>query len=208
MRPHERYATIGLVLFTLGACGEGPAEPSADPQDPEFEGVDFGIPEGTAGAHSAAGEPADVDSLLDREFAIAMPDSLGGLVIVSYDEDTRNVFILQVRSADPSDYACGTITSAMPCHGRYLEGVRDEDGGIQVDGRLALTTGDVTLDEVGPERLTGSFAGLLERTDGSGTDAIEIEDGRIDVDYRTDPLMGESLTCLIQLMVDGTSCEA
>lgn len=204
MRTRGRYATIGLVLLTVVACGEGPAEP----EDAGFEGVDFGIAEGAAGAHHAEGEPAAAGSILDHDFAIALADSVGGIVLASYDADTRDLFILQVGSTRPGNSTCDTVTSGSPCHGRYFENVRDEDGGVRVDGRLDLTSGGLALDAVGPERLTGSFTGRLERVAGTGEDAIEIEDGRIDVDYRAEPMSTGRLTCLIQLTVDGSSCDA
>ena len=200
----KRLPILGmLAAVVLAACGDEPAGP--DPE-PTAEGVDFGLRSDVAGAHSAEGEPAVGSAVLGDEFAAAVRDSIGGLVVLSYDADTRGLFILQVAAQAPGTYACGPVESALPCHARYFENVRVDGDRIEVDGRFDLTGGTLTLEAVADETVDGAFAGTLERTAGEGITTVEIESGTFRVRLVPGELADGGLDCLIGLTGSGPVC--
>lgn len=68
--------------------------------------------------------------LIRSESAVAVPDSLEGLAILSYNEATSGLFILQVHTTDAGTYACGHVA------------VRGEAGSERDPGEVLLTVPD------------------------------------------------------------------
>lgn len=190
-----------LVTFALTACGAtGPDDGAPTPI-----GVDFGLAEGDFGNHHGEGQPASGAPLADW-FAVAVPDSLGGLIVLSYDDRSSNLFILQVSSATTGTFDCGSVTTGSPCHGRLFENVREEEGMVQVDGQLDVTEGTLELREVGPDEVEGSFSASLVRTAGTGASSLSVVNGSILVDLLEGPVENGDLACLIRLTVGATDC--
>lgn len=192
---------LASLALTLAACedGTGPGTPAPD-------GIDFGLAQGTFGALYADRDQPSAGAPLSGEFAVAAPDSIGGLVLLAYDDGTKNLFILQVQSAEGGTYACGPVENGPACHARLFENVRDEDGLVQVDGRLDLTTGSLDLGEVGPDDVTGTFQAHFERTAGEGGQSFDVANGTILVDLLDESVENGGLLCLVQLAVGGTTC--
>lgn len=192
-----------LVAFALTACDEGTTAP--DDGAPTPIGVDFGLAVGDFGNHHGEGLPAS-GAPLAGGFAVAFPDSLGGLVVLSYDDRSSDLFILQVSSATPGTFDCGPVTTGSPCHGRLFENVREVGEMVQVDGQLDITEGTLELREVGPDDVEGSFSASLVRTAGSGESSLTIINGSIFVDLLEKPGESGGLACLIRLAMGTTDC--
>lgn len=192
-----------LVAFALTACDDGTGP---DDDGPTPIGVDFGLAVGDFGNHHAEGRPSSQGSPLDGQFAVAVPDSLGGLVFLSYDDQSSNLFILQVTSATTGTFDCGPVTTASPCHGRFFENVSEEGGMVQVDGRLDIDEGTLELREVGPDEVEGSFSAELVRTAGSGQSSLTVVNGSILVDLLEGPVENAGLACLIRLTAGANDC--
>lgn len=203
VRLSQRIAPL-LLIVALSACGDDATSPTDDAPAPD--GISFGMEEGTFGALYADRQLPSAEAPLADEFAVAVPDSVGGLVFLGYDGGTSNLFILQVSSTSAGTFACGPVTAAAACHARLFENVREEGGLVEVDGRLDLTTGSLTLSEVGPDVVTGAFEAHFERTVGEGGETIDVVDGTILVDLLPGPVEGGSLGCLVKLATGGTSC--
>lgn len=202
-----KNSTLGalvLVILAGTACESDPISPSDEAPTPA--GIDFGLAEGTFGAlHADQKQPAAGAPLTD-EFAVAVPDSVGGLVLLGYDITTSNLFILQVASTREGTYECGPVTNATPCHARYFENVQEESGVVQVDGRLDLATGHLVLDEVGPDQVAGTFEAHFQRTAGEGDSTADVENGTILVDLLEGPVENGGLACLVRLTTGATDC--
>lgn len=198
-----RFASccIAFIGIALVGCSDSVSDPNDPPPAPA--GVDFGLAVGTPGAHHAEGTPGSSEPPLAGQFAVAVPDSLGGLVLLSYDEATSDLFILQATNAGTGEYACGPVTGDAPCHARLFENVRMEDGAVRVDGRLDLVGGSLTLNEVDPDEVAGSFDAVLERTSGDGIESIEVTDGTVLVDLLPGPVEDGGLWCLVELTMEG-----
>jgi hypothetical protein len=195
---------LGLFAAAIVACGPGALDPSEE--EPSPAGISFGLEEGTFGAHYADQRlPSDPNPLTD-EFAVAVPDSVDGLVLLAYDGGTSNLFILQVSSTAKGTYACGPVTGGHPCHARFFENVREQDGVVEVEGRLDLTSGTLTLSQVGPDDVTGAFEAHFERTGGQGGSTIDVFHGTIAVDLLQGPVEKGGLGCLVALTVGATEC--
>jgi hypothetical protein len=197
----SRWTWLTLTL-AVAACSDG----TGPDQAPAPAGVDFGLAEGSNGAFYAdARQPSAADPL-EAEFAVAVPDSLGGLVLLAYDGGTRNLFILQMNDDGVGTYACGPVEDGPACHARVFENVREEGGVVEVDGRLDLTSGSLTLSEVGASVLTGAFEAHFERTDGTGEASVDVFNGTIAVDLLPGFVENAGLLCLVELSGGGTSC--
>lgn len=193
--------TLAALALTLAAC-----EDATGPGAPAPDGIDFGLAQGTFGALYADREQPSAGAPLSGEFAVALPDSIGGLVLLAYDGGTKNLFILQVNSDEAGTWTCGPVENGPACHARLFENVREEEGLVQVDGRLDLATGSLTLAEVGPEDVAGSFEAHFERTAGEGAASFDVVNGTILVDLLEENVENGGLLCLVELAVGGTSC--
>lgn len=194
---------LALLALALGACAE---TPTADGDAPAPDGIDFGLAAGTAGAHYADRSLPAEGAPLAGEFAVAIPDSLGGLVLLSYDQETSDLFILQVAEMEIGTYGCGPVEEGSTCHARLFENVREEGGIVEVDGRLDLATGSLTLGGVGPDDVRGSFQAHFERSAGEGTPSIDVFHGTILVYLLEGPVESGGLACLVELAAGATDC--
>jgi hypothetical protein len=187
-----------LLLVTVTACTDA----ATSPVDNSDDGLTFTA----AGLHPfEANGSQDPNNVLAGSFAIAFADSLQGLVAIGYSraDSAGDVLILQFPR-QTGTYACG---QTAPCHGRLLSNVRlfqHPDGytGWSTQRHFEIQSGMVTATQVGPTRLRGTFQAILEPTDGGA--AIQINDGKIDVDYNsTPPPPGQSMRgveCLLRLL--------
>lgn len=196
-------ALLGLLaLVAVGACADG-----VSPDDRlELAGVDFGIAGGSLGAHSAGGEPVGSGSLLSGEFAVAVADSLGGLVLVSFDEENAGLFILQIGSVEPGEYACSGVEAAPACHGRFFDDVQVSGGMIEMGAHFEIHSGSATITSNEEGRLQGELSVRIDPVGGTAADPIVVTDGVIDVRYLDEELDDARLWCLIGLTGSGDDC--
>lgn len=199
-------AVVGslMLLSALVACNDATGPDEA----PTPLGVDFGFALGDPFNHHAQGPLSSIDSPLQSEFAVAFPDSVGGFVLVSYDADGSNLFILQGLTAATGEVACGPVEEGAACHARLFENVRIEDGIALVDGRFDLVEGTLTLTLVGPDELGGTFEARMDRTSPEGTpQSFQIVNGTVRVDYLDEQVASGGLGCLIALTGGGGACD-
>lgn len=198
VRSMSTWVTLALAL-TACSDGTGPGQPTPD-------GIDFGLAQGAFGAFYADRQGPSAADPLTGEFAVAVPDSVGGLVLLAYDAGASNLFILQVAADGEGSYMCGPVESGAACHARIFENVREVNGLVQVDGRLDLTTGSLTLSEIDAASVAGSFQAHFERTSGEGEASFDVAHGTILVDLLPGSVEDAGLQCLVVLAVGGTSC--
>jgi hypothetical protein len=147
-------------------------------------------------------------TILNSEFAVARPDSVGGFAIISFEPmgtGVGNLFVLQAPR-QTGTYECKLF--AGPCHGRLIIGVRDGNT-TSVERYFHVSEGSLTVTEIGPTRLKGTFRLTLEATDEEPDNRIEIENGTIDVPYIESQVTDGALQCLLSLVGVGQgSCRA
>lgn len=181
-----------LAVFVLAAaCGSD----TAGPDGPAPGGVDFGLPAGSAGAHHGEGMPSASGPVLQDPFAIALPDSVGGLAILSHDpaaDGRSDLFVLQLQEIGTGTFECGP---AGPCHGRLLVGVPTDGSGLP-ESVLEIRSGTLTLSMVGPARVRGTLQAVLEPPAGRPGATLVIEDGTIDVPLANDTFTSGAIDCL------------
>ena len=177
MRACARSVVALLLATALAGCDEGTAPV------PDGEGLHFTF---DGGAHNGAGMPAFTDGEFAGEtFAIAFPDSVGGLVLASFERKSGTVgdlFILQLTRREAGDFdPCGT---GHECHGRLLDGLDATD--LQsLEAAWEVTAGTTIVEELTEQRVVGGFRSLLlVRQDGGTTRSI---DGTFDL-----PLLSEA----------------
>ena len=202
---HIRFITIAATAALLGACAsDEPAGPGA-----EFdEGVHFAQTSGVA--HSASGSPSGSNgSLLNAEFAVAREDSVGGIVIMSYDASAGGAGNLLVLQAPRQATTFECAIHGTECHGRVISLITTEDGSIGAARYYHLSSGNLTMTEVGPERLRGTFAGTFTANDDEAPASFTAE-ATINVPYiaySPDDPFGGSYACLLAMIgVGNTTC--
>ena len=80
------------------------------------------------------------------------------------------------------------------------------DGGPHLNIYYAAVAGAITVREVGPERLRGTFALTLVDVYATNADTIRIENGVIDVPYIDELIPSASLRCLLSLAGVNVTC--
>ena len=200
-----RRRDVGTLLLAAAMTGLVACEDGTGPETPDVPRVAFTWADGAE--YEAEGEPVfEGGDVAAEAFAIAFADSVGGLAITSFreTEGTRgDLFVLQITDLDEGEFGpCGT---GGECHGRVLEDV-DAANLADVGAFWEIVSGSVTLDEAGPERVTGSFTDLvLERVDGTAPDRT-IESGTFDLPLLSDEEGVEIMECLLERATGG-ACE-
>lgn len=124
-------------------------------------------------SYAATGMPVFASGQVSpATFAIAFADSVGGLVITSFQATTGtrgDLFILQLTSLQPGTFGpCGV---GAGCHGRLLEGI-DADNLHDVEAAWEIVDGTLVL-EAAADRAVGSFTNFeLRSADGASTRTV------------------------------------
>ena len=161
------WLMIGSLTLTFlsAACsdGTGPGTP---------EGLQLTFAEG--GTHTAQGEPSFAGGQLGAgTFALAFADSVGGLVITSFqvtDGSVGDLFVLQINEVAVGTW--GPCRVGGDCHGRILEGLDRED--LQSPPvHWEMIDGEVVVEALVEGRITGRLSDLtFEGAEGT-TRAVE-----------------------------------
>lgn len=178
-------------VIAMAGCQDSPLEPGT----PETGTLAMSYVDG--GGFQAAGAPVFSGSeVAPGPFAIAVPDSLGGVVVSAFSQTggTRgDLFILQLGEGRQGTFSpCDMFSS---CHGRLLEDIDAADL-ADVGRAWEIVEGSVQVDAFSPDHIRGSFEGLVlespapgQDSTSSGTIATErrtVEDGTFDL-----PLLSE-----------------
>jgi hypothetical protein len=204
--PPRRSVLALSLAFTLAAFLALTA--CDDPTDPPMgteEGIDLTFSDGAS--YQTAGPPQITGGELDAaDFAIAFPDSTGGLVIATFQktEGTRgDLFILQfVQQRTGTFEDCGL---GGDCHGRILESI-DAANLSDLQAYWEITAGTVMLDEAGPDRVSGSVSGLVLAQQPDGIATRTIQEGSFDLALLSEDEGIGVMECFLTRVTGGT-CE-
>ena len=197
-----------LIMLSASAAlaAAGCSDPTTPPLAHESDGLQFTDQNGHRFA--AVGYPSFTDGSVNAStFAVAFPDSLGGLVISSFEvtEGTRgDLFILQLTENRTGEFAM--CADSEPCHGRLLVGI-DAENPSDVRERWELTGGSVTITSNGGGTLAGTFQNFVyTRSDDTGGRTTLVGSGSFEV-----PLLGEqqargAMACFLARAIGG-SCD-
>jgi hypothetical protein len=156
-------ASVIVLIAAGGLAAAGCADPTTPTPD-DTEGIQLPM---AAGGFSSTGFPSFSNNDVDADdFAVAFPDSLGGLVIAGFrlDEGTRgDLFILQLVELRTGEVIpCGTMND---CHGRMLVGI-DAANVADIDEIWTLANGSVTITHANSATVAGTFQTLVFTGDG------------------------------------------
>lgn len=187
-------------LLTLSACDD-----PTNPPPGGDEGIDLTFSDG--GSYQTEGVPQISGGELDAaDFAIAFPDSTGGLVIATFrkTEGTRgDLFILQLVQQRTGEFDdCGL---GGDCHGRILEGI-DAANLSDLEGYWEILGGRVTLEEAGPDRAVGTVEDLVLTLLNDGTTTRIIQEGSFDLALLSEGEGVAAMECFLT-RVTGGNCE-
>jgi hypothetical protein len=190
-----------LAVFAVVGCSEDePTQPS------EESGLEFTYGGDRSGSYTSEGIPTIGSGGLPEvgSWAIARPDSLGGMVIAAFEPSgtTGDLFILQLHPIGTGEFTPCNIFAGEGCHGRLIIGV-DTDDFTAVEDWFEITSGSVTLSEASDTRVRGTFTITLVNLD--ETQTITVDDGVIDVPFSSDQQLGHGLSCLARNLKDGTN---
>lgn len=194
-----RIALVAVGLIAAAGCSD-PTVPS--PPDAS-EGLQFTDDRGREFA--SVGYPNFSGGALDAsDFAVAFPDSVGGLVISSFEatEGSRgNLFILQLTENRTGNFdSCGVV--GEECHGRLLLGI-DADNVVDVDETWTLVGGAVSITQNAGAEVIGTFTDLIFEGPDAESDLV-VSAGSFSV-----PLLAENdgraiLDCFLTQATGGT----
>ena len=202
MRIREMLAVVAIAGM-LGCEGGEALLPLA-----EGDGITFRYAGAASGSHESVGEvrvggdgfPAAGD------WAIARPDSLGGLVIAGFEstgESTGNLFVLQIPDQEARQYTCTLHGTDGGCHGSLFLGVDLEDPAAAGEV-FQVVSGSATIAELGSGRLRGSFT-LELREGGEGGATLQVSEGELDLEFDDDVTLANGIACLARNLMEGTN---
>ncbi|NIN73375.1 MAG: hypothetical protein GTO46_15910 [Gemmatimonadetes bacterium] len=183
--------TGGFAVATLLAgCDETGNGPEG------ISGLAFSFSGDLSGSYLAAGTPV-VGGDGQPEFGswaiAAEADSLGGLVLAAFrpsDDPSGDLFVLQLTPLGVRVFA--PCEPNADCHGRVLFGY---DGG-SFDHYFEITSGSVTIAEIGEGRVRGTFQFVARDEGGTGAQVITVDDGEFDVPF-ADTAEGNAVRCML-----------
>ncbi|MFO7894513.1 MAG: hypothetical protein R6U63_12330 [Longimicrobiales bacterium] len=192
-------ALVATLAFATGLVGCSDASGPGEPEGPD-DGVNFTWDGGT---YHAAGLPSFSGQEIEPEtFAIAFPDSVGGLVVSGFERKEGTVgdlFIIQLVQRATGTFTCGV---GQNCHGRILEGVDATD--LQsVQTYWEIESGTVTVDTLTDDHIVGHFDGLVLGDDGTGA-TRSIENGTFDLELLSEADGVDIMRCFLTRVTGGT----
>jgi hypothetical protein len=158
-------------------------------------GVSFTFDGDTTGGYAAAGLPTTLEGQPEfGSWAISTePDSLGGLIVSAFratEQPKGDLFVLQL-----APLRTGSFTPCEPnaaCHGRVIFGY---DGGGYED-YFEIVSGSATIDEIGEDRISGTFRFVARDEGGTGNRTLTVDDGTFAVPFVA-TVPQDELLCLI-----------
>ena len=194
-------AAAGMVA--LGGCQDSTVGPDETQPD---AGLAMSFSEG--GQYQADGLPSfDGSDVAPGTFAVAFADSIGGLVMTGFSKTmgTRgDLFILQLLNLRAGDFGPCSIVGGGGCHGRLLEDI-DAAKLQDVGATWEIVDGSVQVDNAGPDRVSGSFSGLmLESRDGTATRTVD--GGTFDLPLLSDAEGSSIMRCFLARVTGASSC--
>jgi hypothetical protein len=193
-----RTSIIALIA-AVGLAAAGCTDPTTPTPD-DTDGIQLPM---AAGQFSSAGSPSFSENDVEADdFAVAFPDSLGGLVIAGFqlDEGTRgDLFILQLIELRTGEaIQCGTMND---CHGRMLVGI-DAANVADIDEIWTLTNGSVTITHANSATVAGTFQSLVFTGDG-GAQLLAFG-GTFEVSVLSESQGRDIMTCFLARATGGT----
>lgn len=155
----------------------------------------------------AAGLPLVVEGYLSAaDYAVAIPDSVGGLIIASFqlDEGTRgDLFILQLTERRVGEH--GPCHDSSVCHGRIFLGI-DAANPYDPGALWTLVGGIVSIASLTADRVTGSFTELGYSGPGDAQSMLQVEEGTFELPLLTEAEGREAMRCFLSRLTGGSSC--
>lgn len=149
--------------------------------------------------------------LTGTTFALAVADSLGGMVVTGFRPEEGSVgdlFILQIAEIRTGTFAPCSLLGDGGCHGRVLEDLDATAPEVLAGPHWEMTEGSVQLDVAGPDRVAGSFAGLVLRPLRAPEGLAErmIQDGSFDLPLLKDAEAAAVMQCFLRRAAGATGC--
>lgn len=204
----------GAMLVTLLSVSGCDDDGTVAPPE-QLPGLEFSFAGDRSGTYQSDGRLPTIaaDGLPEfGSWAVARPDSLGGLVIAGFDGEVGgfgpldnglgDVFILQLDDIREGTFEpCGIFANGG-CHGRFFVGVVLADLATVQDA-FEITDGSVEIVEASASRIRGSFDATFTSADGTRT--ITVVDGVIDVPFSNNLSVANGVACLARNLVEGTN---
>lgn len=199
-----RFKPLRALILLCGAAACADAAGTLLP-NPDAEGISFRYSGAASGSHESSGTlAAGTDGLpAGGSWALARPDSLGGLVIAGFEATgpaTGDLFILQLPDPEAGVHTCTLHGADGGCHGRLFLGVDLRDAAV-TGGVYPVTSGTATIDELTDDWLRGAFDLTLAAPEGG--EPLQVTDGAMDVEYATDVTLANGVACLARNLVEG-----
>jgi hypothetical protein len=192
-------ASIIVLIAAVGLAATGCGDPTTPTTDARA-GIQLSLGEGQ---FSSAGYPSFSGNNVDAaDFAVAFPDSLGGLVLagVRLAEGTRgDLLILQlVELRTDEAITCGITND---CHGRVLVGI-DAANVADFDEIWTLANGSVTITHANSSTIAGTFQGFEFTGDGGAQ--LPASGGDFEVAMLSELQGRDIMTCFLARATGGT----
>jgi hypothetical protein len=147
---------------------------------------------GSGDSFSASGDPNTAnDDLLQGSFAVAMEDSVGGMLVIAFRKTTNggDAFILQFTDRRTGAFEC---SPGGACHGRLIENITASTTTEWV--YWEIQNGTVTISELG-DRLVGAVQGMTLRN--SAQSVERTQSGTLDLVFLRGDEARRQMYCFI-----------
>jgi hypothetical protein len=193
-------AALSLGWVVVSSCRDAVVEPEPRPGN----GLSLTYADGSE--YDAAGMPTFQGiEVSAATFAVAFPDSVGGLVLAGFrqGEGSRgDLFILQLRGQREGHFGpCGI---GGDCYGTLLEDI-DAQNLQDIGAYWTMTDGSVQVDGAGPERVSGSLADVVLQRQDDAADRT-IRDGTFDVPLLSEEETVDIMQCFLRRLTGSPTC--
>lgn len=202
------FVMSAVAALMLGGCQESPSSPG------NTEPGSLAMSDGGGGFEASGAPTLAGNEVVPGTFAIAFPDSIGGVVVSAFRQTvgTRgDLFILQIKERrqgvfDPCDIF-------RECYGRLLEDI-DAANLSDVGRGWEIIDGSVDVQTIQPDRIVGSFKDLVlespvpdsSAAGSTNTERRDISDGTFDLPLMSEEEGAAAMRCFLARATGAQSC--